>query len=56
MSSQPRGKVLIIDNEDFENDDVLPKRHGSKNDSEKLEILFKNHLGFEVDRKQNKLV
>jgi len=46
MTSNPRGHVYIIDNEDFDND-VFRKRKGSHVDSENLNDLF-SQLGFKV--------
>ncbi len=46
MRSKPRGVVLIIDNETFDND-IMPKREGSQFDSNNLDILFEQ-LGFKV--------
>lgn len=46
MSSNPRGHVYIIDNEDFVND-VFKKREGSHVDSRNLDCLF-TELGFKV--------
>ncbi len=47
MTSNPRGRVYIIDNEDFENEDVFSKRRGSHVDSQNLTELF-TQLGFKV--------
>jgi hypothetical protein len=46
MFSKPRGRVLIIDNEEFDND-IFERRKGSAVDSNNLEILF-TELGFRV--------
>jgi len=46
MCRNPRGMALIIDNETFVND-ILPKREGSRMDSNNLEDLF-TQLGFKV--------
>jgi len=51
MESKPRGLVLIIDNENFDND-VLPTRTGSLVDANNLDILF-GQLGFRVTLRRN---
>lgn len=51
MTSDPRGLVLIIDNENFDNE-VLPTRTGSLVDANNLDILFEQ-LGFKVTLRRN---
>lgn len=51
MESKPRGLVLIIDNENFQNE-ILPTRTGSLVDANNLDILF-NQLGFRVTLRRN---
>jgi len=51
MDSEPRGLVLIIDNENFEGE-VLPTRTGSLVDANNLDILF-GDLGFHVTLRRN---
>jgi len=51
MESKPRGLVLIIDNENFDNE-VLPTRTGSVVDANNLDILF-DQLGFHVTLRRN---
>eukprot|EP00090_Calanus_glacialis_P013661 TRINITY_DN22315_c0_g1_i1.p1 TRINITY_DN22315_c0_g1~~TRINITY_DN22315_c0_g1_i1.p1 ORF type:complete len:416 (+),score=104.06 TRINITY_DN22315_c0_g1_i1:319-1566(+) len=51
MDSKPRGLVLIIDNENFDNE-VLPTRTGSLVDANNLDILF-GQLGFRVTLRRN---
>ena len=46
MTRNPRGQVLIIDNEEFVND-VMDRRQGTLMDSNNLDILFEG-LGFKV--------
>ena len=47
MTNRIRGKVFIINNEKFENEDKYPFREGSGVDAKNLESLFKQ-LMFEV--------
>jgi len=51
MESKPRGLVLIIDNENFDNE-VLPTRTGSLVDSNNLDVLFLQ-MGFHVTMRRN---
>jgi len=51
MDSNPKGLVLIIDNENFDNE-VLPTRTGSLVDANNLDILF-GQLGFRVTLRRN---
>ena len=51
MASEPRGLMLIINNEDFDND-ILPRRNGSLVDTNNLDILF-GELGFRVTIRRN---
>lgn len=51
MTSNPRGQVLIINNEQYIND-VLPKRTGSLVDANNLDLLFLQ-LGFNVSLRSN---
>jgi len=47
LSSNPRGHVYIIDNEEFVNN-IFPRRWGSHVDSTNLKILFEG-LGFKAN-------
>jgi hypothetical protein len=47
MSSSPRGQVLIINNQEFDNPDIYRFRKGAHVDAENLEKLF-TQLGFNV--------
>ena len=47
MLSCPRGYVLIINNQEFDDPDMFPFRKGAHVDGENLEILF-TELGFRV--------
>jgi len=51
MRAKPRGLVLIIDNEDFQQE-VLPTRTGSLVDANNLDLLF-GELGFRVTLRRN---
>ena len=49
MFAQPRGNVLIINNQEFRWPDIFPHRVGAHVDSDNLEQLF-TQLGFTVTR------
>ena len=52
MYSCPRGHVLIINNQEFDNPELYPDRKGAHVDGENLEKLFKG-LGFVVNSHKN---
>ena len=52
MCSNPRGKALIINNQEFSDPDFYPFRLGADVDSESLDQLF-TQLGFQVIRYDN---
>lgn len=51
FTSRPRGPCLIINNVDFDSE-MLPRRHGSDEDSKILQDVFKQ-IGFEVHHERN---
>ena len=52
MCSSPRGKALVINNQQFCDPELYPFRLGADVDSESLDQLF-TQLGFEVIRYEN---
>ena len=52
MCSKPRGKAIIINNQNFDDPDTYPFRLGANVDSENLEQLF-SELSFEVIKYEN---
>ena len=52
MTSQPRGKALIINNQEFSMPDLFPFREGADVDADNLEKLF-SQLGFTVSKHSN---
>ena len=52
MTSKPRGKALIINNQEFTMPDMFPFREGADVDADNLENLF-SQLGFSVSKHSN---
>lgn len=51
MTARPRGKCLIVNNINFEND-IFPTRKGSDEDANRFDLIFKQ-LGFETVMTRN---
>ena len=52
MTSNPRGRALIINNQEFTMPDMFPFREGADVDADNLEKLF-GQLGFTVSKHSN---